>query len=336
MRLKILLFAWGLGFLALFGLLVFVTIFISNEEHSSDGGDFIGDIGGISVSADVLKHQPMVEKYANEYGVSEYVSTLLAIIEVESGGRLSDVMQSSESLGLPPNSLEIEASIQQGTKYFSDLVRSAERSGVDGNTVIQSYNYGSAFIDYVAKRGTKYSFELAQNFAKERSGGNKVTYTNPIAVKKNGGWRYRYGNMFYVELVNQYFISVQFDDETVQVVMNEALKYEGFPYVFGGDNPKTSFDCSGLTQWSYRKAGINLPRTAQQQYDVTEHIPLSQAKPGDLVFFHSTYNAGTYVTHVGIYVGNNQMYNAGDPIGYADLTSSYWQKHLIGAGRIKQ
>lgn len=336
MRLKVTLIAWGLGFIALFGLLAFVAIFISNEEHSSDGGNFFGSIGGISVSADVLKHQSMVEKYAKEYGISEYVSTLLAIIEVESGGRLLDVMQASESLGLPPNTLDTEASIQQGTKYFADLLRSAERGGVDGNTVIQAYNYGGAFIDYVAKRGSSYSFELAKSFARERSGGNKVTYSNPIAVKKNGGWRYRYGNMFYVDLVNQHFISAQFDDEMVQIVMNEALKFEGFPYVFGGDNPKTSFDCSGLTQWSYRKAGINLPRTAQQQYDVTEHIPLSEAKPGDLVFFHSTYNAGTYVTHVGIYLGNNQMYNAGDPIGYADLTSSYWQKHLIGAGRIKQ
>ncbi len=336
MRLKIMLLAWGVGFLALFGLLVFVAIFISNDEHSSDGGNFIDGMGGITVSADVLKHQPMVEKYAKEYGISDYVSTLLAIIEVESGGRLLDVMQSSESLGLPPNTLDTEASIQQGTKYFADLVRSAERSGVDGNTVIQAYNYGGAFIDYVARRGKAYSFELAESFAKEQSGGSKVIYTNPIAVKKNGGWRYRYGNMFYVDLVSQYFISPQFDDEMVQIVMNEALKYEGFPYVFGGEHPNTSFDCSGLTQWSYRKAGINLPRTAQQQYDATEHIPLSQAKPGDLVFFHSTYNAGTYVTHVGIYVGNNQMYNAGDPIGYANLTSSYWQKHLIGAGRIKQ
>ncbi|MDQ0273761.1 cell wall-associated NlpC family hydrolase [Cytobacillus purgationiresistens] len=138
------------------------------------------------------------------------------------------------------------------------------------------------------------------------------------------------------DLVSQYFSSPQFDDEMVQIVMDEALKYEGFPYVFGGDNPSTSFDCSGLTQWSYRKAGINLPRTAQQQYDVTEHISLSEAKPGDLVFFYSTYNSGTYVTHVGIYVGNHRMYNAGDPIGYADLTTAYWQKHLIGAGRIKQ
>ncbi|OYD06961.1 peptidase P60 [Paludifilum halophilum] len=336
MRLKILLLAWGLGFLALFGLLAFVAIFISNEEDSTGSDGLIGDGGSISVSADVLKHQPMVEKYAKEYGISEYVSTLLAIIQVESGGKLSDVMQSSESLGLPPNSLDTEASIQQGTKYFADLVRSAEASGVDGNAVTQAYNYGGAFIDYVAKRGKQYSFELAQSFAKERSGGSKVTYTNPIAVKKNGGWRYLYGNMFYVDLVSQYFTSPQFDDEIVQIVMDEALKYEGFPYVFGGDNPSTSFDCSGLTQWSYRKAGINLPRTAQQQYDVTEHISLSEAKPGDLVFFHSTYNSGTYVTHVGIYVGNNRMYNAGDPIGYADLTTAYWQKHLIGAGRIKQ
>ncbi len=336
MRLKVMFIAGGLGFLALLGLLAFVAVFISNEEYSSDGGDFIGEIGGISVSANVLKHQPMVEKYAQEYGISEYVSILLAIIQVESGGKLTDVMQSSESLGLPPNTLDTEASIQQGTKYFSDLLRSAKANGIDENTVIQAYNYGGAFIDYVAKQGSSYSFKLAESFAKERSGGSKVTYSNPIAVKKNGGWRYRYGNMFYVDLVSQYFISPQFDDEMVQIVMNEALKYEGFPYVFGGDNPNTSFDCSGLTQWSYRKAGINLPRTAQQQYNVTEHIPLSVAKPGDLVFFHSTYNAGTYVTHVGIYVGNNQMYNAGDPIGYADLTSSYWQKHLIGAGRIKQ
>ncbi|MFD2132178.1 lysozyme family protein [Pseudogracilibacillus auburnensis] len=336
MKLKVMLIAGGLGFFAFLGLLAFVAIFISNEEHSSDSVDFIYDIGDVSVSEDVLKHQPMVEKYAQEYGISEYVSTLLAIIQVESGGKVPDVMQSSESLGLPPNSLDTEASIKQGTKYFSDLLRSVEKNGGDINVVIQAYNYGGAFIDYVARRGSQYNFELAENFAKERSGGSKVTYSNPIAVKKNGGWRYRYGNMFYVDLVSQYFMSPQFDDELVQSVMDEALKYEGYPYVFGGDNPSTSFDCSGLTQWSYQKAGINLPRTAQQQYDATESIPLSEANPGDLVFFHSTYNAGTYVTHVGIYIGNNQMYNAGDPIGYADLTSSYWQKHLIGAGRIKQ
>lgn len=201
--------------------------------------------------------------------------------------------------------------------------------------MIQSYNYGGNFIDYVASHGKKYTFELAENFAKEKSDGEKVSYTNPIALKKNSGWRYRYGNMFYVALVSQYLTVAHFDNATVQAIMNEALKYKGWRYVFGGDNPNTSFDCSGLTQWSFGKAGIRLPRTAQEQYDVTQHLPLSEAKPGDLVFFHDTYNAATYITHVGIYVGNNRMYQAGDPIGYADLTTSYWQKHLVSAGRIK-
>src|SRR5690625_6005329 len=111
----------------------------------------------------------MVEKYAQEYGISEYVPTLLDIIEVESGGKLPDVMQSSESLGLPPNSLDTEASIQQGTKYFSDLLRSAERNEIDINGVIQAYNYGGAFIDYVAKRGSQYSFRSEEHTSELQS-----------------------------------------------------------------------------------------------------------------------------------------------------------------------
>lgn len=90
--------------------------------------------------------------------------------------------------------------------------------------------------------------------------------------------------MFYVLLVSQYLTVAQFDDETVQAIMEEALKYEGWTYVYGGDSPSTSFDCSGLVQWCYGKAGIALPRTAQEQYNVTQHIPLSEAKAGDLVF----------------------------------------------------
>jgi len=276
-----------------FSLLLFVAILFSDEQDSG-----ISNIhyGGVNVSAEVLAHKPMVEKYAKEYGVEEYVNILLAIIQVESGGTAEDVMQSSESLGLPPNSLSTEESIKQGVKYFSELLASSERLSVDLESVIQSYNYGGGFLGYVANRGNKYTFELAQSFSKEYSGGEKVSYPNPIAIPINGGWR----------------------------------------YVYGGASPTTSFDCSGLTQWTYGKAGINLPRTAQQQYDVTQHIPLSEAQAGDLVFFHSTYNAGSYITHVGIYLGNNRMFHAGDPIGYADLTSPYWQQHLVGAGRIKQ
>lgn len=293
MKLKTLVIGGSGLFLMVFSLLLFVAILFSDEQDSG-----ISNIhyGGVNVSAEVLAHKPMVEKYAKEYGVEEYVNILLAIIQVESGGTAEDVMQSSESLGLPPNSLSTEESIKQGVKYFSELLASSERLSVDLESVIQSYNYGGGFLGYVANRGNKYTFELAQSFSKEYSGGEKVSYPNPIAIPINGGWR----------------------------------------YVYGGASPTTSFDCSGLTQWTYGKAGINLPRTAQQQYDVTQHIPLSEAQAGDLVFFHSTYNAGSYITHVGIYLGNNRMFHAGDPIGYADLTSPYWQQHLVEAGRIKQ
>lgn len=333
MKLKYLLISFSGFFVFIFSLLLFITILVSDEQ---DGGFGSGQFGGATVSKEVLAHKSMVEKYAKKYGVSEYVNVLLAIIQVESGGTAKDVMQSSESLGLPPNSLDTESSIKQGVKYFSELLAGSKRLDVDFDCVIQSYNYGGGFLDYVAGRSKKYSFELAQSFAKERSGGTKVSYSNPIAISVNGGWRYNYGNMFYVALIKQYLVTAQFDDKTAQEIMNEALKYEGWKYVYGGASPTTSFDCSGLVQWCYGKAGISLPRTAQAQYDATQHIPLSQAQAGDLIFFHSTYNAGTYITHVGIYAGNNRMYHAGDPIGYTDLTSSYWQQHLAGTGRIKR
>ncbi|PKR84077.1 bifunctional lytic transglycosylase/C40 family peptidase [Heyndrickxia camelliae] len=332
MRGKPILIAFSGVFLLIFSLLLLVVILFSEEE---DGGHDLS-YGGANVSAEVLAHKPMLEKYAREYGIEDYINVLLAIIQVESGGTLEDVMQSSESMGLPPNTLSAEESIKQGCKYFASLLESAKAKGCDLNSVIQSYNYGGGFLDYVAKRGKKYTFQLAESFSKTQSDGVKVTYSNPIAVQKNGGWRYDYGNMFYVLLVSEYLTMPQFDDKTVQAVMTEALKYEGWRYVYGGASPTTSFDCSGLVQWCYGKAGISLPRTAQEQYDVTQNIPLSEAKAGDLVFFQGTYDAGTYITHVGIYQGNNRMYHAGDPIGYTALTSSYWQQHLVGAGRIKQ
>ena len=331
MRLRhLLIFGWI--FTGIISLLLFLFIVTSDDEESS-GAQF--DYSGLNLSAEVLKHQPTVEKYARKYGIEDYVNYLLAIMQVESGGTGEDVMQSSESLGLPPNSLNTEQSIEQGCKYFASLLSSAEAKGCDINTVVQSYNYGGGFIDYVAARGKKYSFTLAESFAREKSGGVKVDYKNEISIKQNGGWRYKYGNMFYVRLVSQYLAVPHFSDATTQAIFNEALKYQGWNYVYGGSNPNTSFDCSGLVQWCYGKAGISLPRTAQAQYDAVQHIPLSQAKAGDLVFFHSTYNAGTYVTHVGIYAGNNRMYHAGNPIGYADLNFSYWQQHFICAGRVK-
>lgn len=323
-------------FLFLLPIILFFGIIVSGAEEDDTASLTNSATDSLNLSDEVLKYQPIVEKYAKEFDIANYITYLLAIMQVESGGKGTDVMQSSESLGFPPNTLDAEASIKQGCKYFASLLASAKNQGIeDINVCVQSYNYGGGYIGYVAENGKKHSYALAEHFSKEKSGGIKVTYTNPIAVARNGGWRYNYGNQFYAELVRQYLITTKFDDETVQAIMKEALKYQGWAYVFGGDNPTTSFDCSGLIQWCYGKAGISLPRIAQAQYDATQHIPISQAQAGDLVFFHSTYDAGTYVTHVGIYITPTQFYQAGSSgIGYADLTSAYWQQHLIGAGRI--
>lgn len=322
----------GILFAVLFSLLMFVAVIFTEDDD--DNSNFNQGIIGMNLSAEVLAHRPMVEKYCKEFEIEDYTNYILAIMQVESGGKGEDVMQSSESLGLPPNSLSTEESIKQGCKYFSQLLATSKSKETDIDSVVQSYNYGGGFLDYVFTRGKKYTYDLAEGFSREKSGGQKVDYPNPIAIPINGGWRYSYGNQFYVKLVSQYLSVAHFDDETVQKIMDEALKYQGWKYVYGGSSPSTSFDCSGLTQWSFAKAGSTLPRTAQAQYDAMQHLPLDQAKAGDLVFFHSTYNAGSYITHVGIYVGNNRMFHAGDPIGYADLTTNYWQAHLVGAGRV--
>ena len=107
----------------LLAIVLFFGVLISAEDDDGGGGSSSW-VTGMNLSAEVLKHQPMVEKYAKEYGISEYVPYLLAIIQVESGGTAEDVMQSSESMGLPPNSLDTESSIKQGCKYFASLLSS--------------------------------------------------------------------------------------------------------------------------------------------------------------------------------------------------------------------
>ena len=118
--------------------------------------------------------------------------------------------------------------------------------------------------------------------------------------------------------------------------MNEATKYIGMPYVWGGSNPTTSFDCSGFICWSYTKSGVyNLSRTtAQGIYNQCVPISEDEAKAGDLVFFEGTYDSVGDVSHIGIFLGNGKMLHCGSPIGYANLETAYWQKHLYGYGRL--
>lgn len=287
---------------------------------------------GVKLSEKVSDYLPIVDFYAQEYNIQEYLRYLLAIMEVETHGMGYDVMQ---SLGdMPEEKQTADESIRRGCEFFARLVKIQERKECDVATLVQAYNYGEGYIEYVAERGGKHTYRLSKSFAAKMSNRKRVTYENEIAVRINGGWRYEYGNMFYVYLINQYLPLAELSGDTANAVMTEALKYEGWKYVWGGSSPLTSFDCSGLIQWCYGSAGISMPRTAQEQYNATQHISLEDAQPGDLVFFPGTYSTSNYITHVGIYCGNNQMYHAGDPIGFSNLASGYWQRYIVCAGRI--
>ena len=127
-----------------------------------------------------------------------------------------------------------------------------------------------------------------------------------------------------------------YNDETVQALMEEAAKYLGYPYVWGGSSPSTSFDCSGFVCWVFTNSGVhNFPRTtAQGIYDQCTPVPAADAKAGDIIFFTGTYNSGGAVSHVGIYCGNGVMIHAGDPIKYSNINTSYWQSHFYAFGRL--
>lgn len=290
--------------------------------------------GGV-LSDEVLQYEALIYKYAELHYIPEYARYLIAIMQVETGGQGVDVMQSLALSGIPEEEWTAELSIDYACAYFATLYWTGKSKECDIDTVIQAYNYGGGYIDYVARNGKEHSFMLASSFAAAKSSGKKVAYNNEIAVRTNGGWRYEYGNMFYVFLVKQYLAANPLPGDVAGSVLQEALKYKGWKYVWGGASPATSFDCSGLVQYCYGVCGIALPRTAQEQFDATTHLTLGEAQPGDLVFFTKTNpNSPNYITHVGIYAGDGKMYHAGDPIGYSDLSSQYWRAHLVCAGRI--
>ena len=125
-------------------------------------------------------------------------------------------------------------------------------------------------------------------------------------------------------------------DSEFAAIYKEAQKYVGTPYVWGGSTPETGFDCSGYVCWVYDQNGYDVGRTtANGLWNKSQHISEAEAKPGDLVFFEGTYDTPGK-SHVGIYLGNGMMVSAGDPIKYADIHSSYWQKYLSGFGRLSK
>lgn len=146
-----------------------------------------------------------------------------------------------------------------------------------------------------------------------------------------------YVNRYYSTEYENYEIPADaLSDPQFAAMMEEAEKYLGYPYVWGGSSPSTSFDCSGFVSWVVNNCGVgwNIGRLgASGLLGICTRVSSSNVRPGDLVFFEGTYDT-TGASHVGIYVGNNRMIHCGDPIQYADLSSSYWQQHFLAYGRL--
>ncbi|WP_036597510.1 DUF1304 family protein [Oribacterium sp. oral taxon 108] len=171
----------------------------------------------------VLQHREMLERVAKEKGLSSDLEVLYAIMNVESGGRLRDVMQSSESMGLPVNTLDTEDSIEQGLSYYKELKEKTRELSLDDKSLWQAYNYGIGFLYYVKKHGGQYQDSLAEDFAMEQSGGKLVAYKNKLAIAENGGYRYQYGNMFYARLIEENILRNREKNKMEFSIVNKIL-----------------------------------------------------------------------------------------------------------------
>jgi hypothetical protein len=266
--------------------------------------------GGTTIGAETMAYESLVRKYAELNGIEDLVDYIMAMIQQESGGRLLDVMQSSESAGYPPNTYtNPEDSIRQGVGTLAKRYREANK---DIKIAMQAYNFGPGFVSYAFDHG---------GYSKENA------YAYSEKMKKQLGTS-GYGDPEYVDHVLRYVTTGLgngdqiFDFDTVYAKMRTYL---GVPYLLGGRNPdKGPVDCSGLIEYVFAQFGINISGTAQSQYQKTVPIQPEQAKPGDLVFF---YTGGREISHVGMYVGNDQFINANSK-GVSISSISSWSKYV--------
>ncbi|MEK4419002.1 bifunctional lytic transglycosylase/C40 family peptidase [Bacillus paranthracis] len=332
-----------------FGFIILV-LFGQGMEKKEEGGQNANPIGpGVgtaTVPAEVLKWEPLVRKYAQEFGVEPYVPLMLSLIMQESGGRLLDVMQSAEGAfntrypKIQNGISDPDYSVWCGVQEFKHSITIANvQSPSDINRIklaLQTYNFGPGFLNYINSNGGEYTLELAKQFALEHNGGRtQCGFRSP----------YCYGDFSYVEKVLKYYTVTNqgggsgpgdgTGDGPANAKFNEIMAlvtpYDGYPYVWAGRAPP-NFDCSGLIEWSYNKVGIKISGTAESMYNAT--VPVDNPAPGDLVFFQGTYKEG--ISHIGIYIGNNKMFNAGGThLHYADLSQKYWADHFVGIRRVK-
>ena len=332
---KKIIFGFSVCLLFLFIITVIITG-IKFEEKNNE------QFYSSELSAEVERYRPTVELIAKEEEVEEYIDLILCVMQQESAGTGGDPMQASEGAfnikypNIPNGITDAIYSIECGIKELKDCLTRAKVENKDDieniKVALQGYNFGNGYIEW-----------CQYNYNSKWTNENATIFSNMMMQRL--GWN-SYGDTLYPERVLNYYLRIEneegFDKEALKdddfaKLINEAEKYIGMPYVFGGSTPATSFDCSGFVCWVYTTSNVyNLPRTtAQGIYNQCYPVTKDKAKPGDLIFFQNTYNCPDKVTHIGIYVGNNQMLHCGDPIGYESINLDYWVEKFYGFGRLK-
>ena len=234
------------------------------------------------------------------------------------------------------NGMDIGA--PEGTKVMA---------GLTGTVTTSAYN--DSYGNYVVIKDSKgYELRYAHLSSRSVSAGASVTKGDEIGLVGNTG--NSTGSHLHIELLKNgerlnpiFYLETgegagfggnEYTSEAAQRLLNEAARYLGTPYVWGGYSP-SGFDCSGFVSYCLVRSGVrNTGRlTAQGLYNICTPVSQSDAQPGDLIFFTGTYDAGEPVTHIGIYVGNGQMIHCGHPVQYTSINSPYWQSHFYGFGR---
>ncbi len=264
----------------------------------------------------------------NSHELASYLTALLIYYKPnEVQGELDKIFDLQYKLTLTPKK-EIRYRTETRTGSYTD---SKGNSHSYTYTVQVPYEYhilnvslkNTAIKEVAEKLLTAEQFKMFKVYFENK--GNKPNVFGDIYSETDGSQKTDY------KVPSHHLTDVQFGK-----MLKEAEKYLGYPYVWGGSSPSTSFDCSGFVCWVINNSGIgNIPRTtATGIYNQTTRIPKSEAKAGDLIFFEGTYDSAGAVSHIGIYVGDGMMIHCGNPIGYANINSKYWSEHFYAFGRL--
>ncbi len=271
-----------------------------------------------------------------EIGHNPYELASLLTVEFENYTR-SQVQARLQSIFEAQYELKLEEKVEIRTRTVH-----SHSTDADGNVSDDSYEEEYEYyilnvtlinrgVDYVARNSGWNDDQLSRYEVTLECRGNRddlfagIAFATPDGVGSSGEYQ-------------DYDIPGEaLTDEKFRKMITEAEKYLGYPYVWGGSSPSTSFDCSGFVSWVINHCGNgwNVGRqTANGLMGKCDIIPKSEAKPGDLIFFQKTYNTSG-ASHVGIYVGNGMMIHCGSPISYASIETSYWRQHYYCMGRIR-